>query len=210
MHFCSKQSEYRAVPEKNTSTNSSHKGKFWCFLFWLTLQSTQLKEIHMWIQLHLVHHLICLLYLRQLQLCKPGDGIRGHRCKQGTNLACKTYIIGDNRWDGKEPTWFSNHRPSMQGWEEYPNVYLNGRIWDKKKKKTYVDNKYVFPVNIFPFLPFTEPLSKVAKYLMKLNENANVLTPCWGSYTLCSVILKKKVRKWKGETFFEKYYWICN
>lgn len=66
----------------------------------------------------------------------------------------------------------------MQGWEEYPNVYLNGTIWDKK---TFIDNRHVLPVNFFPFLPFTESLSKAAMYLMKSSENANVLTSCQGS-----------------------------
>lgn len=96
MHSFSKKST--ELPLKRiTATHSSHKGNFCCFLFCLTVQSSQLKEIHMWIQFQLVHPLSCLLCSRQLQLRKPSDGIRGHRCKQGTNLACKTCIIGDNR-----------------------------------------------------------------------------------------------------------------
>lgn len=93
MHSGSKQSEYKAAPENITSTNSSHKGKFCWFLFWLTLQSTQLKEIHMWIQFHLVHHLSCLLYLRQLQLCKPSDGIRGTGANKGLIWPAKPVLL---------------------------------------------------------------------------------------------------------------------
>lgn len=160
MHFCSKQWKYRAAPRKSRLSTPVITVSYFFVLFDLTANIAQSDWSTDLIPPCALSELFTIF--KAITAVQTSDDISERKCKQGTILAYKILIIGDNWWDEKKPIWFSKHKLSIHGWQ-YLNIYLNERTW---YTETFTGNKHVPPETLFPFLPFTESLSKATMSFM--------------------------------------------